>query len=340
MLSWSTADERVTVTAVEADLTEEFKEELVAVRQQCEGRTEVVKRKVDEVREEVTRLRRSLEKQSLGAWGWSECPKPAGQGCPYASSAVVAAGHSRCTCGTRLHPRMTLSFYHNLRHHRLSLDPPGISRCTATYQFAARKSAREDEAHQLSDCRSERRTRSLEDVRARSPTKACCEHCGRWGHHRATCLQLKDVIMVGGKRKQAGSSGYCPAKSSVGPVCVKCHSDATALAVQVTGAVDGHPYRQLCGVTGHCTMLQGPVMSTITVGGVEEKLPVFVVDMEEPCLLELDFLVQSEACMDLGRMQMQVRGQCVPLILEHAVKQVESPVTSSDGEDERLELHC
>ncbi|MPC13558.1 hypothetical protein E2C01_006296 [Portunus trituberculatus] len=64
------------------DLTEEFKEELVAVRQQCEGRTEVVETKVEEVREEVKRLRRSLEKQSLGTWGRSECPEPAGQGCP------------------------------------------------------------------------------------------------------------------------------------------------------------------------------------------------------------------------------------------------------------------
>ncbi|MPC81204.1 hypothetical protein E2C01_075811 [Portunus trituberculatus] len=35
----------------------------------------------------------------------------------------------------------------------------------------------------------------------------------------------------GGKRKQAGSSGYCQAKASPCPVCVKCHSDATALAV-------------------------------------------------------------------------------------------------------------
>ncbi|XP_045137192.1 uncharacterized protein LOC123519753 [Portunus trituberculatus] len=73
---------------------------------------------------------------------------------------------------------------------------------------------------------------------------------------------------------------------------------------------------------------------------MEEKLPVFVADMKEPCLLGLDFLVQSEACVDLGRMQMQVRGQWVPLILEDAVEQVESPVTSSDVEDERLELHC
>ncbi|MPC48911.1 hypothetical protein E2C01_042697 [Portunus trituberculatus] len=155
----------------------------------------------------------------------------------------------------------------------------------------------------------------------------------------------------GGKRKQAGSSGHCPANSSPGPVCVKCRSDATALADRVSGSVDGRPCplvvdtgaaktfvreevmasqdfpvsdRQLCGVTGHCTTLRDSVISTIMVGGVEEKLPAFLADMEEPCLLGLDFLVQSEACVDLRKMQMQV----------------ESPVTSSDVEDERLELHC
>ncbi|MPC43580.1 hypothetical protein E2C01_037230 [Portunus trituberculatus] len=194
--------------------------------------------------------------------------------------------------------------------------------------------------HHRSDCRSERRTCSLEDVRACSPTKACCKNCGQWGHRCATCSQLK-------------------------PRLCKVRSDAIALAVRVLGAVDGRPCPlvvdtgaaktfvrevvasqdfpapdgQLCGVTGHCMTLRGPVMSTIMMGGVEDK-PVFVADMEEPCLLGLDFLVQSEACMELGRMQMQVRGQWVPLILEDAVEQVESPVTSSDDEDERLELHC
>ncbi|MPC46715.1 hypothetical protein E2C01_040441 [Portunus trituberculatus] len=97
--------------------------------------------------------------------------------------------------------------------------------------------------------------------------------------------------------------------------------------------------RQLCGVTGHCTTLRGPVMSTITVGGVE-KLLAFVANMEEPCLVGLNSLVQSAACVDSGRMQMQVCEEMLSLILEDAVEQVESPVTSSDVEDERLELHC
>ena len=78
--------------------------------------------------------------------------------------------------------------------------------------------------------------------------------------------------------------------------------------------------RQLCGVTGHGTMLRGPVVSTITVGGVEEKLPVFVADMEEPCLLGMDFLVQNAGCVYLGKMQIKVQGETVPLVLEGAAK--------------------
>ena len=39
-------------------------------------------------------------------------------------------------------------------------------------------------------------------------------------------------------------------------------------------------------------------------------------------------------------MQRQVRGEAVPLIHEAAAKKVWSPVTSSDVEEERLELYC
>ncbi|MPC44533.1 hypothetical protein E2C01_038208 [Portunus trituberculatus] len=111
------------------DLTEEFKEELVAVRQQCEGRTDVIETKVEKVQEEVTRVRRFLEKQSFGTWGRSEFSEPAVPTHPRSlvMSDAVTAGFSRRTCGTRLHPRMMLSPHHNLRHHHLSLDPPGMT---------------------------------------------------------------------------------------------------------------------------------------------------------------------------------------------------------------------
>ena len=42
--------------------------------------------KVEEVRKDVTRLRRLLEKQSLSTWGEPECHEPAKQGHPYAFS--------------------------------------------------------------------------------------------------------------------------------------------------------------------------------------------------------------------------------------------------------------
>ncbi len=43
--------------------------------------------------------------------------------------------------------------------------------------------------------------------------------------------------------------------------------------------------QQLFGVTSHCLTLRGPVTSKIAVDRVEEELPVYVADIEEPCLL-------------------------------------------------------
>ncbi|MPC70654.1 hypothetical protein E2C01_064909 [Portunus trituberculatus] len=40
--------------------------------------------------------------------------------------------------------------------------------------------------------------------------------------------------------------------------------------------------QQLCGVTGHCVTLRGPVTVEIAIGEVVEQLPVYVADMEEP----------------------------------------------------------
>ncbi|MPC63722.1 hypothetical protein E2C01_057824 [Portunus trituberculatus] len=63
---------------------------------------------------------------------------------------------------------------------------------------------------------------------------------------------------------------------------------------------------QLCGVTGHCMMLCLPMMSKIA----------------------------SVACVDLGRMDMKLCGETIPLILEDAAGQMESAVAGSDVEDE------
>ena len=74
--------------------------------------------------------------------------------------------------------------------------------------------------------------------------------------------------------------------------------------------------QQLCGVTGHCMSLQGPVNARVRVGSVEEDLPVYVADFDEECLLSYDYLVKTDACVDFGRKRMEVRGQEVPFLSE------------------------
>ncbi|XP_063845343.1 uncharacterized protein LOC135091534 [Scylla paramamosain] len=111
--------------------------------------------------------------------------------------------------------------------------------------------------------------------------------------------------------------------------------------MQVEGSVDGNPCRltvdtgaektlvwpdmltatrvpdapqRLCGVTGHCVQLKGSVDVRIGVGSAVERLPVYIADLDEPCLLGLDYLTQSKACVDLGRKLVRVPGQEVPLL--------------------------
>ena len=111
--------------------------------------------------------------------------------------------------------------------------------------------------------------------------------------------------------------------------------------MQVEGSVDGKPCRltvdtgaektlvrpdmvaarrlpvapqRLCGVTGHCVQLRGPVEVRIGVGSAVERLPVYVAELDEPCLLGLDYLTRSKACVDLGRRLVRVRGEEVPLL--------------------------
>ncbi|MPC80896.1 hypothetical protein E2C01_075493 [Portunus trituberculatus] len=109
------------------------------------------------------------------------------------------------------------------------------------------------------------------------------------------------------------SQSVSPAREQSCPALSSC----SALGLVEVVAVQDLPVadRQLCGMTGYCTIPRDPVMSRITVGGVE-KLPAFVADMEEPCLVGLDSLVQSATCVDSGRMQMQVCEEMLPLILE------------------------
>lgn len=54
--------------------------------------------------------------------------------------------------------------------------------------------------------------------------------------------------------------------------------------------------------------LKGPVEDCIGLGSPVERLPLYVADLDEPCLLGFDYLTESMACNDLGR---RVYGQIV-----------------------------
>ena len=97
--------------------------------------------------------------------------------------------------------------------------------------------------------------------------------------------------------------------------CLTVDSGAERTFVQGGVLATGQPpvaQQQLCGITGHCTQLRGPVHARIEVGGTEEHLPVYVADVGEN-LLGLDYLQRSRAVLDFGEMTMAVGGNVVPL---------------------------
>ncbi|KAK3882385.1 hypothetical protein Pcinc_013251 [Petrolisthes cinctipes] len=188
--------------------------------------------------------------------------------------------------------------------------------------------------------------------------QGACWECGS----PVPYLPKPQACRAGGKHEWAGRWGHTPADTTRAPQSVSCHRSAVG-AAQVDGFVDGRPCRlvvdtgaertfvrtdmvvaqtlpvtrqQLCGVTGHCMPLKRPVEVCVRVGSVEEKLPVYVADMEEPCLLDLDYLTQSEACVDLGRRLLKVRGVNVPLLPMDAGEKSENCVQCKLSGKEQL----
>ena len=130
-----------------------------------------------------------------------------------------------------------------------------------------------------------------------------------------------------------------PARATPAPLSLRCY-EIGARTVQVQGQVDGKPCsptvdtgaestvvregataarnppvaaQQLCGITGHCAQLRGPVHARIRVGQTEEEMPVYVANVDEN-LLGVDFLQRSKAVLDFGAMAMTSRGSEVPLL--------------------------
>ncbi|XP_069972959.1 retrovirus-related Pol polyprotein from transposon 412 [Penaeus vannamei] len=100
-------------------------------------------------------------------------------------------------------------------------------------------------------------------------------------------------------------------------------AEKTIMHPDVLTARDYHEEpRQLCGVTGHCMPLRGPVEARLGVGGSEEVLPVYVAEMEDPCLLGIDYLMQVGACIDLKKRKLRIREKETPLSLGVAPAEV------------------
>ena len=71
----------------------------------------------------------------------------------------------------------------------------------------------------------------------------------------------------------------------------------------------------LCGVTGECVAMQGPVEVNISMGGVTERMPVFLAALEDPCLLGIDFLTRVGACVNLLERKLRVHDEELLLML-------------------------
>ncbi|MPC55104.1 hypothetical protein E2C01_049038 [Portunus trituberculatus] len=67
--------------------------------------------------------------------------------------------------------------------------------------------------------------------------------------------------------------------------------------------------QQLYCVAGHCLLLKGPLQASISVENMEEKLPLFVTDTEEPHLFGMDYLMQCETSLYLGRQTLRMQEQ-------------------------------
>ena len=255
----------------------------------------------------------------------------------------------------------------DFRARRMQMEKPAAAKPTE----AERTSAGEfrgscwgcgERSHMRSRCPRGRRTHSLDRLPPYN-FEFCCWSCGQLGHVSSACSQPKDIVQAGNGTGLGG--GRTPASYPMAPRNVNCLYTAIR-AVQVDGILDGKPChmvvdtgaertfvredvvsmqhlpdarRRLCGVTGHCARLKGPVEAQVGVGSVEDRLPVYVADLEESCLLGLDYLLQSKACLDFGSLTLRVHGEEMPLLLHDASAEVvtTAPVYLAPGTEARVQ---
>ena len=90
----------------------------------------------------------------------------------------------------------------------------------------------------------------------------------------------------------------------------------------IRGRELGDNSRKLCGITGHCVPLRGPVNVTIGLKGQQVIWPVYVSEVQDDCLLGLDLLRAVGALVDLEKGILKVVGVELPLIYTEALAEV------------------
>ena len=63
-----------------------------------------------------------------------------------------------------------------------------------------------------------------------------------------------------------------------------------------------------------CVGWRGPVEVKIGVEGKEEEVPVYMVKIDDPYRLSLDYLKKSGPCLDFGNITMSIHGERMPLL--------------------------
>lgn len=100
-------------------------------------------------------------------------------------------------------------------------------------------------------------------------------------------------------------------------------AERTIVHLDVVGGEElGDNLRQLCGVTGYCMPLWGPINITIGLGGKQVNWPVYVSEVQDKCLLGLDLLRAVGALIDLKRGILTVCGEEVPLLYTEDLAEV------------------
>ena len=82
----------------------------------------------------------------------------------------------------------------------------------------------------------------------------------------------------------------------------------------IKGEELGNELRQLCGVTGHCMPLRGPINVTVGLGVKQFIWPVYVSEVQDQFLLGLDLLRATGALVDFNRGTLRMCGEDLPLI--------------------------